>query len=71
MKKLKLKIEQLASSELLTREQMKNVLRSTVGGTCNVCWQCCTPDFGTCGQCNYQGSCGQCQGHGVPVYMCC
>jgi len=33
MKKLKLKIEHLASSEILTREQMKNVMRSTIGGT--------------------------------------
>lgn len=70
MKKLKLKIEQLSNSELLTREQMKNVLRSTIGGTVSVCYQCCTSDFSLCGQCNTQGS-GGCQGNGVPVFYCC
>jgi hypothetical protein len=70
MKKLKLKIEHLTSSEMLTREQMKNVLRSTVGGTTNVCYQCCTPDFSLCGQCNYQGN-GGCQGNGKALFYCC
>jgi len=42
MKKLKLKLAQLSSAEVLTREQLKNVLKSSVGGSI------CTCDIDAC-----------------------
>jgi len=76
MKKLKLRALELGASELLTREQLKNVMGGDgsgggSGGSCQYfeyCYKCCTPNYSLCGQCNSQGY-GKCLGNGVAV-MC-
>jgi len=73
MKKLKLKALELGANELLSREQLKNVLGGdgSGGGSGSGCWssscyKCCTPDLKTCGQCNTSGS-GGCLGNGTAM----
>lgn len=81
MKKLKLKLAQLPSVEVLTRDQLKNVLKSTLGGydgggggcTCNedpcrnkTSQSACIGAGGFSGKCTWQA----CTGCGYSFYNC-